>query len=274
MIDTFWLFHCGYLRIPGRFLVAGDPLELRKLPFMAAVAVHRDRGPVLIDAPFGHEGPQNAGELLGSLLQRGGLTFKREWGVIARLEQLGFRPAEVRDILLTHLHWDHTGGLKHLAHASFHVSAQEWAEATRVQASLEATTRGYAPADYRALEGRVSLWDVGDLEPVGAGIDVFGDGSIEVVALPGHTSGHVGYRVKMADGRTIFHVGDSIFCANQVRARRDLGFMPRTLAVERSEAETTLHALRKWSDATPDAVLVPSHDYDLIEACIDQPIAL
>ncbi len=273
MIETFWLFHCGYLRIPGRFLVAGDPLEIRKLPFMAAVAVHSERGPILIDAPFGHEGPQNAGELLGNLLQRGGLMFRRPWGVIGRLESLGFRPAEVNDILLTHLHWDHTGGLKHLAHSNFHVSTREWADASRVTA-IDAAKRGYAPSDYRALEGRMSLWDVSDEDEVFGGADVFGDGSVEVVPLPGHTLGHVGYRLKMADGRTIFHVGDSIFCGNQVYERRDLGFMPRTLAVERPVAQTTLHKLRRWHDENPDAVVIASHDYDLVEECIDGPISI
>jgi glyoxylase-like metal-dependent hydrolase (beta-lactamase superfamily II) len=273
MIEKFWLFHCGYLRIPGRFLVAGDPLEVRKLPFMAGIAVHAERGPILIDAPFGHEGPQNAGDLLGNLLRRGGLMFKREWGVIARLEQLGFRPAEVNDILLTHLHWDHTGGLKHLAHATFHASAREWADANRVQ-SLEATTKGYAPSDYRALEGRMTLWDMTDQPRVTGGADVFGDGSVEIVPLPGHTHGHVGYRLKMAGGRTLFHVGDSVFCTNQIRERRDLGFMPRTIAAEKPEAQTTLHELRKWYDANSEAVLVPSHDYDLVEQCLDGPIAL
>lgn len=273
MIDAVWLFHCGYLRIPGRFLVAGDPLEIRKLPFMAAVAVHSERGPILIDAPFGHEGPQNAGELFGALLQRGGLTFERNWNVIARLEQLGFRPAEVNDVLLTHLHWDHTGGLKHLAHAQFHASTQEWSDAMSVM-SLEAAKRGYAPGDYRALEGRMNLLDVEGMVAVDDGIDVFGDGSIEAVPMPGHTRGHLGFRLKMTDGRTLFHVGDAIFCDVQVTHRRDLGFMPRTLAVGKTEVKSTLHSLRKWWDRNPETRLIASHDYDLAEECLDGPIAL
>lgn len=273
MIEAVWVFHCGYLRIPGRFLVAGDPLELRKLPFMAALAVHAERGPILIDAPFGHEGPQNAGELLGRLLQRGGLTFERNWEVISRLEQLGFRPAEVNDVLLTHLHWDHTGGLKHLAHAQFHASMREWTDARSV-VSLEAAKRGYAPSDYRALEGRMNVIDTDGFTPVDDGIDVFGDGSIEAVPLPGHTPGHLGYRLKMTDGRTVFALGDAAFCEVQITERRDLGFMPRTVASGKEVVKTTLHSLRKWWDRNPETVLFASHDYDLVERCLDEPIRL
>lgn len=272
MIEQFWLFHCGWFRAPrGAFEKGAGLIETVRLPFLAAVAYHPQFGPIVIDAPFGHEGPANAGEVFGSFLRKAGQKFKPEWGIVPRIEQLGFRTSEVDHILMTHLHWDHTGGMKELGHARFQIAELEWAHAMSLGA-VEALRAGYAQSDFRALASRVRRLNVEPSVDLSCGLDIFGDGSIEAVALPGHSPGHLGYRLRLTDGRSIFYLGDAVFSVAQVTDDVELGIFPRIAASSVPEAKLTLARLRDWwrrSDRCE--ILICSHDTTWGARCMDGP---
>lgn len=274
MLEQLWLFHSGWMRVPRSAFVAGAALSFPRLPMLAALAYHTEHGPILIDAPFGHEGPANAGSLLGALARTAGFQFEDEWSIVPRLEQLGFRPSEVHHILMTHLHVDHTGGMKELGHAHFHVSRTEWEFPLSLK-PLAALREGYALDDFRAMRNRVELFD--DPKPLQDdpdGLDIFGDGSIRAVGLPGHTPGHVGYRLIFDDGRRVFLVGDAAYCIEHVIERRGLGPMARRFGWDVDQAGQTLRSLRLYHDEHPDEVIVPSHDFEWGERCLDGPTPL
>jgi N-acyl homoserine lactone hydrolase len=88
-------------------------------------------------------------------------------------------------VVLTHLHWDHVGGLGLIpASVPLVIQRSEW------QAGHEAaaTQRNFFLArDYTGQEREVVLVD-GDW-------DLLGDGSIELLLTPGHTPGHQSIRV-------------------------------------------------------------------------------
>ncbi len=273
MIDRIWLFHCGWIAVPRPLFEVGQPWEYPRMPFMGAVAEHRERGPILVDAPFGGEGPANVGRMTAGLLGMLGLEFQSEWSTVGRLEQIGYSASEVDDVLMTHLHVDHTGGLGSLADATtIHATDLEW-EYARGQSSLIGKTRGYAPGDYRPLADRIETFEMpAELGAETDHHDVFGDGSVHAVGLPGHTVGHVGYRFEMTDGRQVLHVGDTAFTIPHVTDQRELGRFPRSFAYDVPRAEESLRALRRYHEAHPEEVLVNAHDFELGERCLDGPI--
>ena len=276
MIEQFWLFHCGWFRVPrGAFEKSGG-FDLARMPFLCGVAYHTELGPIVVDAPFGHEGPTNAGEVVGSFLRKAGQKFRREWAIVPRIEQLGFRPSEVDHILVTHLHWDHSGGMKELAHGQFWIDALEWEHANSLSAA-DAMRSGYVPADYRALAPRVRQMEIGADAEISRGLDVFGDGSVEAVPLRGHSPGHTGYRFHLTDGRKVFFVADAVFTVRQITDHREFGIFPRIAASDVDEARLTMLRLRDWvrtGGCGDDQILVASHDFEWGERCLDGPIAL
>jgi glyoxylase-like metal-dependent hydrolase (beta-lactamase superfamily II) len=275
MIERVWLFHCGYVSVPVPLVDRDAEMGFRKLPMMGALAEHAERGPILIDAPFGHEGPANAGLLTAGLLKTVGLKFKADWSVAARIEQIGFRPGEVDHALMTHLHVDHTGGMKTLGRTQFHIARDEWDYANRLS-PIAAKTKGYAPDDYRSLRARIEEFDTPaplDEEDLD-GVDLFGDGSITAVGLPGHSFGHVGFLLKTTDDREIFHLGDAAFTLEQVTERHGLGPMPKSFAYDVDRAVETLRTLRLFHQNRPEVTLINAHDFGLGERCLEGPVAV
>ena len=113
----------------------------------------------------------------------------------AQLAAAGFAAADVRWIVLSHLHTDHVGGVGSFPAAHVLVSTREWKRAQAISGRL----RGYLPQHWpRGIEPECV-----DLER--GPHDVAGDGTLEMMPLPGHTPGHAGLLVE----RRVLLAGDA-----------------------------------------------------------------
>jgi N-acyl homoserine lactone hydrolase len=146
-------------------------------------------------------------------------------------------------IVLTHLHFDHAGGLG-LLPSTIPVVLQrrEW-EAGHDAASVEKNF--FYPRDYAVGDREVVLVD-GDH-------DLLGDGSIELLLTPGHTPGHQSVRV----GDELIIAADVVHYANTLEDHRFPVFADDFAAQTRSAER--LRALR---DA--GARVLPGHDPDVL----------
>ncbi len=46
--------------------------------------------------------------------------------VISGLDAHGYNPAGIKDVILTHIHWDHTGGMEYFPEATFYAQAEDF----------------------------------------------------------------------------------------------------------------------------------------------------
>lgn len=116
----------------------------------------------------------------------------------AQLQQLGLTPADIEFISISHSHFDHVGNGNAFAGATFLIDAEERATLFSEEARKTAEF-----ANYAALEQAksVSLEGEGDH-------DVFGDGSVKIIAAPGHTPGHRVLLVDLAQAGPVLLSGD------------------------------------------------------------------
>jgi glyoxylase-like metal-dependent hydrolase (beta-lactamase superfamily II) len=120
-------------------------------------------------------------------------------GILGQLETIGLKPEDVRCVVNSHLHFDHAGGNQFFPKSTFLVSRKEMGWAKRP----ENEGKGYFRADwdyplnYREIEGS---------------FDLYGDGGLTILPLPGHTPGHQGLLVCLEKDGAIILSGDSVPC--------------------------------------------------------------
>lgn len=136
----------------------------------------------------------------------------------ARVRALGFAPEDVRHIVLTHLDFDHAGGITDFPRATVHVFADELAAARRRSGPIGRVR--YRPAQW----GETGTWRTYavageswmDLPAVRA-LDGLPP-EILLVPLAGHTAGHCGVAVDTGEG-WLLHAGDAYFNHREVTPR-------------------------------------------------------
>lgn len=152
-------------------------------------------------------------------------------------------PATITRVILTHLHWDHAGGLSLLPTSiPAVVQRREW-EAGNDAAAIKRNF--FFPRDYADDERELILVD-GDH-------DLLGDGSVELLLTPGHTPGHQSVRI----GEDLVLGGDVTYFASTLDDHRFPAFADDP-AVQRDSAER-LCALRDSGIR-----VIPGHDPDVL----------
>jgi glyoxylase-like metal-dependent hydrolase (beta-lactamase superfamily II) len=116
---------------------------------------------------------------------------------VAQLSAFGIRPDAVRWVVLSHLHTDHVGGLAPFSTAEVLVGRTEWERAVGLAGRIRGYLPQYWPDD---KEPRLLELDGDGFGPFPASYDLSGDGTLVVVATPGHTRGHLSLLVRRPAG--------------------------------------------------------------------------
>ncbi len=173
----------------------------------ASFLIRHPRGVILIDAAFG--------DSANSDIDAAPFYFRWQFGearaaksISALLAEAGVKPEEVKLVLLTHAHWDHTGGLKELPNARIAMAA---ADADWVLAQSGNLVEGAMPHHFDGLAPRIERLDFSGPPTDGfdASQDILGDGSIIAVPTPGHTRGSTSYFVTSSSGARWLFIGDA-----------------------------------------------------------------
>jgi glyoxylase-like metal-dependent hydrolase (beta-lactamase superfamily II) len=228
-----------------------------RAPCLAFVVRHPSAGVILIDTGLHPDALTNLRKDYGSAM---GLFFRTLEPAgdpfDAQLGALGVDPHEVTRVVMTHLHVDHTGGMRLLPNAAFVCTPEE----VRAARARFAVVRGYVRR-HLPPSSRFELLDIRALgrpfKPFEKTIDLLGDGSIRLISTPGHTPGHQSVLLRLRDGRSVLLVGDAAYTLRSIREQ----ILPLFTADDQASAQS-LGELRLFSEQEPDAVLVPTHDPD------------
>ncbi len=199
----------------GRLMDGRSPSILQRGALAChCLLVETDAGLVLVDTGYGLRDVQDPRSRLSRVfLAMMSPDFREEMTAVRQVERLGFAATEVRHIVLTHLDFDHAGGLDDFPNARIHLMERESGDATAQRSWLD--RQRYRPAQwssrprwrtYRPEQGE--SWRGFDCVRALDGLPP----ELLLVPLSGHTHGHAGIVLDGADGgRCLLHAGDAYF---------------------------------------------------------------
>lgn len=231
---------------------------------------HPAQGPILFDLGLSTESARrlNAGFLTGFFVE-----FKPQpgWDILSQLKSEGVSPKDIRWIILSHLHADHLSYLDEFPNATVVASRREWA-AQKARIAKKKRRREFDPAAHEARLN-LRLADISSSAPFGAfdhGLDLFGDGSLILVDLSGHTPGSLGAWVGL-DGGPVLLAGDAAWVADNyadfaLPIKKAIADYPRYLR--------TLRMLRRMKESVPGLVILPTHDLSPLPTAAREDLTL
>lgn len=229
----------------------------------SAILIHHpDKGSVLIDAGNSSNFDAEVEVYRGST-KRWFKTFpgalKPKTPLDELLRRLDFDPGQLRAVLPTHAHLDHIGGVLDLPKTPVWVSQ---AEAGLIERGRQSRIEAVIPAHAEAITDQLRPLEFsgGPYEIFDRHADIFEDGSVVVVPMPGHTPGSVGVFLRLPDGRRVFHVGDAINSRVQLEKLRGRTPAMQRTDVDRPAADRNVARLRALSDQDPSIHMLPAHE--------------
>lgn len=203
---------CNVMKASGLFEKKADRLWLP----VSSYLIEHPKGLVLVNSGWSRamspHGIYDKRAQIASLGSR--LLFHINQGVVApgkaideQLKTMGIEPSELDYVLLTHLDCDHASGLELVREAKAKLVSED--ELASVGHGLVNKVR-YQKKWWDGLDVEPFQWN-GTKGPFGKSYDLFGDGTIELIAIPGHSAGLFAVKVTAGTGQYVLLVSDGAY---------------------------------------------------------------
>lgn len=243
--------------------------RLKKIRFPATVAVieHPREGVVLFDtgySPRFFEQTRYFPNRFYSLITP--VTITPETTAVHQLQSRGIHVRDIKKVILSHFHADHIGGVADFSHAQYiyRGNAYDAVKSLGRWGSLKAGfLSGLLPADFtrrsRPLADEAFQRDTHEYQEFDKGCDVFGDGSVIAVDLPGHATGQIGLIVHAVQNERYFLVADACWGKTAYTELRPPHSVARAVFSDWNEYNRTLKKIGHVHAAMPQLKIVPCH---------------
>jgi glyoxylase-like metal-dependent hydrolase (beta-lactamase superfamily II) len=276
--------NCGSMCPVGGAAFDGYSRGLRAHLVCHCLLVETDAGLVMVDTGLGLMDVRAPKPRLSAFFVAfNNIQLREEDTARRQVERLGFKPADVRHIVLTHLDFDHAGGIEDFPGATVHVLGEELRAAQEDRGGFIGKRR-YRPDQWDDAArwetyrpegepwfGFESVRDLKGLPP-----------EILMVPLPGHTRGHAGVAISTGPGDAgsgdagpgwLLHAGDAYFHHGEMDPDRPhcppgLRGYQRMMEVDRAARLANQRRLRELVRAERDRVrVICGHDKVELERC-------
>ena len=213
--------------------------ETFELP-VACTLLRHEQGNVLFDTGCSPEAAVDPEARWGGVAKAMTPIFSPEETVVNQLGKLGLDAADIDVVVCSHLHPDHCGCNEHFRSATIIAHAAEVA-AARADDGLAA---GYLPQEWDQPQG---------FDTFEGQRDVFGDGRIVLLPVPGHTPGMIAALVALDESGEFLLASDAV----AVEANLAEGYAPKN-SWDLEQANVAIDAIRKIGER--GARIIFGHD--------------
>ena len=271
---TLTLLPTGYCT-QSSWLVLRTRHRTMRFPALVALIEHPQHGPILFDTGYS--------ERFFAATERWPFRLYRwltpvfispEETVVAQLARRGIAAADVRTIILSHFHADHMCGLLDFPQAQF-ICFEDAYRSIEGKQGLAAAQAAYLPdllpknfANRARMIGNPSSTATSTLlspayAPFRHGVDLFGDGSLIAVCVPGHARGQMGLFVKTFDSEAnnseIFLAADAVWHSQAIRQQILPHPIARLIFADWGDYTKSFNQVCQLQRNRPELPIIPYH---------------
>ena len=261
MIYSVHHLHCGTMCPTCAPLFGQKGLKAKII--CHCLLIETDQGLVLVDTGYGIQDYLNPKQRLGNAVTRmGAIQFDFNLTAIAQIQQLGFQPTDVRHIFVSHLDFDHAGGISDFPHATVHILSTEynaahsfhWKNKLRYRQEQFKQHRHWNFIEPMATNAWFNFSNVQELSH-------FKD-EILLIPLLGHTAGHCGIAIKQQNNWLLF-CGDAYYTHLELDPKHRLPALEiteRLFAYDNLQRIQTLKSIQSLASTHPEIEIICAHD--------------
>lgn len=256
----------GYCTHPEKVAYTSGGWQSIVFPASVAVIEHPREGVILFDTGYSERFfsatqsfPNRLYRWITPVFLDEGRTAK------AQLKKFGIAATDVRQVILSHFHADHVGGVADFPRARY-VYQHSAYEGLRELSTFAALRKAFLPAllpnDF--LERSEPVLDnqfgssIKELSMFAGSLDLLGDGSLFLVPLPGHAEGHIGLFVRTS-AKDYLLAGDACYVKDNFIKDQPSSQITRLILDDFNEYRETLHKLHEMNRRHPLTRIVPCH---------------
>lgn len=207
-----FLFTCGNVTLKkGLFTPGRGDKDIMEAPVPCILIKHAG-GNILFDTGIRAEVAEDPLKYWGGVARAFWPSLSQDEDIVKQLSRVGCSPAQIDYVVVSHLHMDHVGNNRLFHNAQFLVQETEMQEAGKP----DSENNGYFrqdwdhPLNYKAFDGS---------------LDIFGDGTVVLLHMPGHTAGQQIAIVNLPSGKKIVLASDAAVTLENLRD----GLTPRNI---------------------------------------------
>jgi len=172
-----------------------------------------------------------------------------------QLDRMGIAPEAITKAIISHLHFDHVGGIADIPQAELLVSEREWAQLSEphpehewiLREHIEIPDAKWRPIKFQSMDGPL-------ITPFGGGYDIMNDGAMILLPTPGHTPGSMSMLLRSVGMPPMLLIGDLAYEEKSILEDR----VPGT--GDAKELRASYAKVRALKEQLPDLIIAPSHD--------------
>ncbi len=234
---TVYIMNCGTIKISDLdgFSTAGDYAGKSDTFTDTCYLVRHPEGDLLWDLGL-------PAATLGDGVVNGVFTVNIDETLADTMAKLNLAPSDIDYVAISHGHFDHTGQPEAAGDATWLVHQREY----DAMFADDETAQQYAA--FTGLDRQTFTRDY----------DVFGDGSVTILELPGHTPGHTALQLMMPEAGPVLLTGDLYHRAESRQLRR----VPR-FNTDEEETRRSMERFEKISDTLGARVIIQHEPADV-----------
>ena len=169
-----------------------------------------------------------------------------------QLATMGIKPADLDYVLLTHLDCDHANGLRAVRDAKHIIVAQEELDCARKNGFIR-----YKKKWWKDCELETITWN-GTEGPAQKSFDLFDDGSIKMINIPGHCDGLCAVKITREDGKYVLLFSDGGYATKSWKEMITSG-----VSLDKEMQRKSLQWIREQSMDANCIESLATHDTDI-----------